>query len=162
MSRGTRAGAAETERNVQRDLDRRSHGGLKADQRRLLVTSPTSLDGKLRSPETLRVPEPRPSSVCIPARSSTRVTTHPTVCTRKSRRSTTAAVCPAAESSYINIRACAFVCTFLDIFTESPLANLGGIMQEPSFILICCNDMFYYTISAVSIAFAVSCFMYFN
>lgn len=63
---------------------------------------------------------------------------------------------------YINISACAFVCTFLDIFTKSQFANLQGIMQELFFILIFCNDMFYYTISAVSIAFAVSCFMYFN
>lgn len=59
-----------------------------------------------------------------------------------------------SETPYINICACAFVCTFPDIFTKSQFANLWGIMQELFFILICCNDMFYYTISAVSIAFA--------
>lgn len=85
-----------------------------------------------------------------------------TLCTRNAHHSTISAVATASEISYINISVCAFVCTFLDIFTKSQFANLRGIMQELFFILICCNDMFYYTISAVSIAFAVSCFMYFN
>lgn len=55
--------------------------------------------------------------------------------TRNAHNSTISAVSTAFEISYINIYACALVCTFLDIFTKSQFANLRGIMQELFFYL---------------------------
>lgn len=94
-----------------------------------------------RGPEVLQIPHPCPP----PPRRAGSLQSRPARRTRDAQNPRLS-VSAASEAPHINICVCALVCTFLDIFTKSQFANLRGTTQELFFILICCNDMFYYMI----------------